>query len=278
VPKLAQRFAYLLVCVAAYSTGCGATARITDPAASDKQYLLAADYFAKNMVEPATEELLKALQLNPDNPDAHNLLGLISLRKASDVEELATRDQCLKGEELQLEKQEMDGHFKKAEEEFKKAVKLKPNFSDALNNLAVVVLHFGRYDEAIQLEQKALSNIVYREPYYAEGNLGLAYLSKNDFARAAKTLRQAIFEQPGFCVGRYRLAKVYYEEKEYDRAAEELDKVTGDKACPIQEAYLLAGMTALRRQDRQHATEMFQRCTRLAPKSCIAAECTLAAN
>lgn len=257
---------------------CGPTSRVIDASGSEKQYLLAADYFAKNMVQPATAELQKALELNPENPDAHNLLGLISLRKASEVEELAVRLQCLKGEEMTLEKQEMDAHFKKADEEFRKAVSLKKDFSEALNNLAVVAMHFGRYDEAISLEEKALSNIIYREPYYAEGNLGLAYLSKNDLARAAKTLRQAVFEQPAFCVGRFRLAKVYYEQKEYEHAQEELDRVTGDKACPIQEAFHLAGMVALRREDRSRASDMFQRCTQLAPKSCLARECALAGN
>ncbi len=246
--------------------------------ASEKQYLLGADYFNKGLMGPALEELLKAVELNPENPDAHNLLGLLFLRKAADAEELSTRTQCLKGEELHLEKQEMDMHFKKAEEQFRKAIELKPNFSEALNNLAVVAIHFGRYDEAVQSEEKALQNIIYREPFAAEGNLGLAYLSKNDLARAAKTLRQALFEQPQFCVGRYRLAKVYYEQKEYDHAAEELDKVTNEKACPIQEAFHLAGLVSIRRQDRARAAEMFQRCVALAPKSCLARECTLAAN
>jgi Tfp pilus assembly protein PilF len=272
---LPQRLVYLLFLTA---VGCGPTARVIDPAASEKQYLLAADYFQKNMVAPATEEVLRAIDLDPNNAEAHYLMGLISLRKANETEELAIRMQCLKGEELKLEKQEMDSHFKKAEDEFEKAIKIKTNYSDALNSLAVVAMHFGRYDEAIQLEEKALANIIYREPYYAEGNLGLAYLSKNDFARAAKTLRQAVFEQPAFCVGRFRLAKVYYEEKEYEHAAEELEKVTGDKACPIQEAYHLAGLVALHRQDRPHAAEMFQRCTQLAPKSCLARECAMASN
>jgi type IV pilus assembly protein PilF len=255
---------------------CAGPQTRVDPEASDKRFLLGADYFQKGLVGPALEELLKAVELNPQNPDAHNLLGLVFLRKGADSEELSVRAQCLKGEELRLEKQEMDGHFVKAEEQFKEAVRLKPNFSEALNNLAVVAIHFGRFDEAIEHEEKALSNIVYREPYAAEGNLGLAYLSKNDFARASKALRQALFDQPAFCVGRYRLAKVYYEEKEYERAAEELEKVTGDKACPIQEAYHLAGMVSLRREDRAHAQDLFARCVALAPKSCLARECTLA--
>jgi Tfp pilus assembly protein PilF len=257
-------------------SGCGPAMKQMDPEASEKRYLLGADYFQKGLVAPALEELLKSVELNPRNPDAHNLLGLIFLRKAAESEELSVRAQCLKGDELRLEKDTMDGQFKKAEEQFKTAVEIKPNFSEALNNLAVVAIHFGRYDEAISLDEKALSNIVYREPFAAQGNLGLAYLNKSDLARAGQALRQALFEQPAFCVGRYRLAKVYYEEKEYERAGDELEKVTGDKACPIQEAYQLAGMVALRRQDRGKAAQMFERCVQLAPKSCVARECTLA--
>ncbi len=256
--------------------GCGPAQTRVDPDASEKRYLLGADYFNKGLVQPALAELLKAVELNPNNPDAHNLLGLVFLRRGAEAEELSSRNQCLKGEELRLEKQEMDAQFGKAQGEFEKAIHLKDDFSEARNNLAVVMIHFGRYDEAVDLEQKALSNIVYREPFAAQGNLGQAYLGKKDYARAAQALRQAVFEQPGFCVGRYRLAKVYYATGEWDRAGEELDKVTGDKACPIQEAFQLGGLVALRRGDRDKAGQMFDRCVALAPKSCLASECKLA--
>jgi len=258
------------------TAGCPGTVR-TNPDASDKRFLLGADYFSKGLIAPAFEELLKAVELNPQNADAHNLLGLVYLRKAADAEELATRAQCLKGESLKLEKDDMDTQFRKAEEEFKKAVALRDNFSEALNNLAVVALHFNRPDEAIAAGEKALANIVYREPFVAHGNLGQAYLVKRDFARAAKSLRQALFDQPKFCVGRYRLAKVYYEQQEYERAAEELKEVTSDKACPIQEAFHLAGLVALRRGERESAAELFRRCMALAPKSCVARECAAGA-
>lgn len=257
-------------------SGCGPAATRVDPDASQKEFLLGADYFNKGLVEPAVEELLKAVKLDPNNPDAHNLLGLVWLRKGAEAEELSTRNQCLKGESLALEKQEADTQFKKAETELRKAIALKQDFSDARNNLAVVMLHFGRYDEAVQLEEKALANIVYREPFAAQGNLGQAYLEKGDYVRAAKALRQALFEQPKFCVGRYRLAKVYYEQQDWDHAAEEIEQVTSDKACPIQEAFQLAGLVALRRQQRDKAQAMFARCVDLAPRSCLASECKLA--
>jgi type IV pilus assembly protein PilF len=276
VLKLARRLRHAVLVVVLGAAACATTQIRNDPEASEKRTLLGADYFSKGLIGPALEELLKAVELNRDNAEAQHLLGLIFLRKGVEAEEMSIRAQCLKGDELRLEAQDMNGHFKKAEEHFREAVRIKPTYSEALNSLAVVAIHFGRNDEAIKFEERALANIIYREPYIAQGNLGLAYLNMNKLPEAAKALRQALFEQPQFCVGRYRLAKIYYEQKEWDQAADELDKVTGEKQCPIQEAYHLAGLVALRRQDRGRAHEMFQKCVSLAPKSCIAKECTLA--
>ena len=251
-----------------------------DAEGSDKRYQLGVDYFSKGMVAPALEELLKAVELNPKNAEARNALGLVFLRKAAEKEELSSRAECLKGEEAKLERDAVDSQFRRAEAEFKQAIELRKDFSEAFNNQAVVELHFGHNEEAVALAERALSNIIYREPYAAHGNLGLAYLNrhtKHDLTLSAQALRQALFEQPQFCVGRYRLAKVYYEQGEFAAAGAELDRVISDKFCPIQEAYHLAGLVALRRlpPDRELAAKLFTQCVALAPKSCLAQECKL---
>lgn len=256
------------------ATGCGPAHVKVDAEASEKRYLLAADYFNKNLIPPAMEEAVKAVGLNPENADAHNLLGILYLRKAVEGEELATRSQCLRGAELILEKQNSDKEFKKAEKEFNEAVRLRPDFSEAHNNIAVVAQHFGRFDEALTSAEKALTNITYREPWAANGNLGLAYIAKGDLDRAAVALRKALFDQPKFCVGHFRLAQVYKQQGELDRAREELDLVFAEKTCPIQEAYQLGGLIALKLGDRDRARELFQRCVDLAPRSCLARQCT----
>jgi Tfp pilus assembly protein PilF len=252
-----------------------ATTRI-DPEASEKRYLLGADYFEKRMFRPALEELLKAIELNPQNQDAHYLLGLLSLEQASESESMIERLSCVSGDEARLERQEIDERFKKAEEEFRKAIAAKPDFSEAWNSLAVVALHFQRWDEAISSTEKALSNALYRQPWAAQGNLAWAYYQKKEYLRAAKELRTALFANPQFCVGRYRLARVYSDQGDLEQAWEHLEKVTSDRACPIQEAYLLAGMVALRRGDRGRAEGIFRRCVELAPKSCLAKQCRIA--
>jgi Tfp pilus assembly protein PilF len=246
-----------------------------DVEASEKRYLLGADLYGKGMIAPALEELLRAIKLNPDNAEAHNLLGIVYLRKGVETEDLSTRNQCLRGESLALEKKDSDEQFQKADKEFREAVRVKPDFSDAHNNIAVIAQHFGKYDEAIASAERALTNITYREPWAAQGNLGQAYLAKGDLVRAAAALRKAIFDQPKFCVGHYRLAQVYKQMGELDHAKEELDVVFADKACPIQEAYHLGGLISLKLNDRARARELLQRCTDLAPRSCLAKECSL---
>jgi Tfp pilus assembly protein PilF len=260
-------------------SSCWTTPHARSPAdidASDKRYALGADYYGKGLVEPAMEELQKSLELNPNNADAHNLVGIIHLRKAEEIEELSTRNQCLRGEELSFEKQGEDAEFVKADKEFRAAIKERPDFSDAYNNLSVVAQHFGKYDEAIAAADKALANIIYREPWTAQANLGQAYLSKGDYVRAAAALRKAVFDQPKFCVGHYRLAQVYKQQGEFDRAREELEIIFADKGCTtIQEAYHLGGVVALKLNDRERARTLLQRCIELAPKACLARECSL---
>ncbi len=255
--------------------GCGAAQHV-DPAASEKVYQLGAQLFQQGQLRPAIEELLKATKLNPENADAFYLLAVISLQEASEAEDMMQAEACLQGQDLQLMKQETEEHFKEAEERFTRALRLRADFSDAQNGLAVVALHFQRWDQAVEWSVRALSSPLYQSPWMAQGNLGLAYLNKRDFPRAAKELREAVFANPQFCVGRYRLAKVYYEIGNLDGAAEELEKVAADPKCGIQEAWHLLGLVSLKRGDRPRAQVAFQTCVALRPRSCIAKECRIA--
>jgi predicted negative regulator of RcsB-dependent stress response len=86
-------------------------------------------------------------------------------------------------------------------------------------------------------------------------------------------LHEAVARAPGFCVGRYRLAKVYVDRGQYDEAADEIDAVVGNVACPIQEAFLLAGLVHQHRGDSAGAHALFDRCVSAASRACLAAEC-----
>ena len=46
-----------------------------------------------------------------------------------------------------------------------------------------------------------------------------------------------------------------------------------DKACPIQEAFELLGLTLLKLRDPEQARSQFEKCNTLNPRSCVSEEC-----
>jgi tetratricopeptide (TPR) repeat protein len=180
---------------------------------------------------------------------------------------------CLKGESAALVRKDAVAKFREARDRFRTAVRVQEDFSEAWNNLAVAAMHLEDWDGAIESAQNALRNVTYARPEVARANLGWAYYHKKKMVEAWKELNEAVTRSPGFCVGRYRLAKVYVERAEIDRAAEEVEAVVRNERCPIQEAYLLGGLLHERKKERDQARALFERCVSMAPRSCLAIEC-----
>jgi tetratricopeptide (TPR) repeat protein len=201
------------------------------------------------------------------------MLGIIALRQGHDYLMQVETAACLQGRDAVVVREDASRKFREAEDAIRKAVALRPEFSNAWNNLSVAALQLHEWDEAITAAQNALKDATYSEPEVARANLGWAYYQKKDLLPAWKELHEAVSRSPGFCVGHYRLAKVHLERGEIDSAAEEADAVVTDKKCPIQEAYLLAGLVHERRKEREQARTLFEGCATLAPRSCLAEEC-----
>lgn len=256
---------------------CNHTQTKTDTKLSRTHFMMGEDYLKKKMPDSAKRELVRAIELDPENREAQMLLGVIFFLEGLQKANLVDREQCLKGLAAEEQRKVANDDFRRAEEYLKTAVGLsekeKRIESEGLNYLANVALHFKRYDESISLCKKALDNILYSARQFALGTLGWAYYGKGDRVGAARELRQAIFHEPKFCVGRYRLAKVYYDDKSYDKVIEELQKVTEDKSCPIQEAHQLLGLAYLKARQPDQARQQFDQCVKLNPKSCISEEC-----
>ena len=266
--------AQALVALAFVIWGLGCVARSKkDTEQSQIRFQLAADYFRGQRVEAALEELHKALEMDPENADAYNLLGLVSLAQGADYLRQVETAGCLAGADAESVRRDAAGKFREAERYLTKATALRPAFSDAWNNLAVAALNLESYDEAIAASENALKDVSYASPELARANLGWAYLHKKNLNAAWKALHEATAHAAGFCVGQYRLAKVYVERGQYDAAADEIDAVTANARCPIQEAYLLAGLVHQHRGDAAGARGLFERCMTLAPRACVAGEC-----
>ena len=255
------------------AAGCASPGVTRNTEQSHIRYELAADDFRVQRTEAALEELRKALALDPENADAYNLLGLVALSQGAEYVRQAETSGCLRRADSESLHRDASTKFKQAEENLRKATTLRPNFPDAWNNLSVAALQLESYDEAIAAAENALKDATYPSPELARANLGWAQFHKKDLNAAWKALHEAIARAPGFCVGRYRLAKVYVERGQYDEAAEEIDAVTANPACPIQEAFLLGGLVHQHRRDTAGARALFSRCEAMAPRACLAAQC-----
>jgi type IV pilus assembly protein PilF len=252
--------------------GCASRPR-RDPDQSTALYDLGWKFYEGRRVEAAIEQFNNALKADPDNADAYFMLGTIALNQGHDYVEQAETADCLHGRDAELVRQDASRKFRDAEQSFRHAVDLRPSFAMAWNNLAVAELQLQEWDAAIAATEEALKDPSYASPEVARANLGWAYFQKREGQRAWKELHEAVARAPGFCVARYRLAKVYVERGDMEQAAENVDAVVNDSGCPIQEAFLLGGLVHQRRKEVVRARALFGRCADMAPRSCVAAEC-----
>jgi type IV pilus assembly protein PilF len=264
----------MATCLAVLSAPGCATRTKRDPDQSQVRYQLAVGYFQNHREEAAVEELQKAVEADPQNGEAYNMLGLIALKQAYDYEAQAETSSCLKGSDEQMVRAEENKKLREARAHFRKAVEMRPSFPEAWNSLSAVALLLQAWDEAVVDAENALKDATYGAPVFARANLGWAYFHKKDLQSAWKELHEAVSRAPSFCVGRYRLAKVYLERGEVDQAAEAIEPLLADsKRCPIQEAFLLAGLLSQRRKNSERAHDLFRACADMSPRSCVADEC-----
>ncbi|MCF8083342.1 MAG: tetratricopeptide repeat protein [Deltaproteobacteria bacterium] len=121
-------------------------------------------------------KLLQAAKLDPDNPEINHQIAVI-LRNLGDYP-------------LSLQY-------------FQRALKLRPRFPEAQNNLGTLYLVMQKWDKAIACFRKAAEDLEYRTPQYAYNNLGIAYFNQREYDKAVESYQKALKSAP-----RYRLCYI----------------------------------------------------------------------
>lgn len=144
--------------------------------------------------------LLKADELDPQNPVILSSLGQVYFMR---------------------EKYDL------AEKSFKKAVSLQPQYTDAHNNLARVLIEQNKFNEAEKELKTVLSDLTYPAADRAYINLGLLKYNKKEFSLAEDSFKKALKAKPDDCIASSYYGQSIFEQKEYPRAAEALDRAIG---------------------------------------------------
>lgn len=144
----------------------------------------------------------KSVQLNPNNKDSRYALGHVYA---------------------------LQGKLSLAEEEFRAAIKIDDNFSEAHTYLGQILAGQDRWDEAIKSYRQALVNPLYSTPDLARFHLGRALAQQGDFQASMEVLEDAVTVSPPSvppAMTHLELGRVYYKMGYTARAREALKKVT----------------------------------------------------
>ena len=186
------------VVVLSIVAGCAGTRTEDRIKQATAHYQLGVSYLNDNNIQPAYVEFQKALEFNPNDKEALNALGLINLLKFED--------------------------FPKAIDYFTRALKADGNYSEAMNNLGVAYEKSGKFREAIDAYQRALSSPVYRNAEKAFNNLGRAYYRMKKYAEAIDAYKESLRRFSDFHPPYYGLALSYNATGKYDSASTSLKR------------------------------------------------------
>lgn len=193
----------------------------------------------ENNITSALVEFTAAEKIDPDNHELQNYLGIVYFRKNKlDV----------------------------SEKKYLRAIALKPDYSDARNNLAVTYLEMKRWEDAIYQLKLVTEDIFYQNQEAAGINLALAYFGKGDFNQALTTLRPLAAAYPLDPRIRYNIGRVYYANDRIDLAIIEFRKAIELYPDYLQ-AYYSLGQATMKQGDKKTAATAFREVVRIAPDS-----------
>lgn len=180
----------------------------------------------------ALSALLKAQELDPENPVILNNLGQVYfLRERYDL----------------------------AEKQFRKALALQPQYTDARNNLSRVLIEVKKYAEAEKEVQTVLADLTYGSADRAYINLGLAKFSQKQFPEAEQAFAKALHLKNDDCISSNYLGRSIFEETDYSRATEALDRAIGFcQKILFDEPHYFSALAYYRLGDKSKATARFE--------------------
>jgi len=261
---------YVLVLAIA---SCGIVHDERDAGKSATRLELAKDFLRKHQLEAAEAECNRAIALNTHNDEAYLVRGLVALTRATDTKRTMEIDGCLTGVDAEATQRDLDVDLAKADADFAIAAKTL-DYGEAWADRGLVHNLQEDYASAVELLRHALENPMrMMSPPLARAHLGWALFHQQKYVDAAKELRQALQFQPNMCVATYRLGRVYFARKEWEKAAELFSGVSDDPACGSQEASYYLMKTRMQQGLADDAKRARDACLKISPKSCIAAQC-----
>ena len=171
----------------------------------------------------------KAIEFEPGNPVSYTELGRVYATMADLLSpSLQSKDEKTKTDAEAKIKEDLT----KAEEQFNKAIEIKPDYAPAHFELALVYGRQGKVKEAISKLETIKVDLP--NDIGVAFQLGLLYAQNKELDKAAAELERAIKLVPNFANARWYLAAIYEEQGKKNLAVAQLEEIL--KTNPDNEA------------------------------------------
>jgi type IV pilus assembly protein PilF len=207
--------------------GCATTQPVDGKKKADAKHQLGNSLLYEKNYQGAVTELTEAAELDPENANIQNSLGL-----------------AYQGLRLP----------ERAIPHYQKAIQLKPDAPEFENNLGTAYAAAKQWDMAIQCFQRAADNYLYRTRHIAYDNLGSAYHNKGDYRRAIENFKKSVEYSKDYAPAYINMGISCEALKEWDNAIAAYKKaaeIEPDSALP----HLRMGDLYLRLNHQEAAVE-----------------------
>jgi tetratricopeptide (TPR) repeat protein len=225
--------------------------------------------FQAGKLQQAEQICQQVLALDPDNENAHNVLGIIAFQTedfAKAVEHLARTAAINPRQPAYFNNlgnaYKKLGRLDEAVASYNKALALKPDYAEAFNNLGVSQKELGNLEDAVASYEQALRF----RPNYADAyfNLGNALQAQNELDRAIDSYKQALNINPNNAETLYSLGNALHAKDRYDNAIAVYKLALRVKPDYV-DAFVKMGNAELRLGNLDTATDLYDKALGLAP-------------
>lgn len=205
----------LVIAILAVLTGCqstqnlnGSSTQSSIPANADRSQLaqirtaLAGQYISERKLDDAKQQLEIALKADGRYAPAYDMMGNLLSEEGSQI------------------------NLAKADEYFKRALSIDPNFTQARNNYGVYLSKMGRHKEAIEQFNIAGSTLGYMGRASSLENLGLTYLKIGDETSAENAFNRVLEIDANSLVAKTELIDILINKNRTLNAKEYYDDLT----------------------------------------------------
>jgi type IV pilus assembly protein PilF len=198
-------------------------------------------YLAQGQYPQAINELTKAEQLDPKDPKILNNLGLAYFVR---------------------------GKTKLAETKFHAAIVQDPNFSEAKNNLARVLIDEAHYSEATRLLREVEGDLTYPYPEKTLSNLGMAFFAQGQYKAAEDYLSRSLHIRRESCATASFYGRTLLEMKRIAQSAEALDQaIEFCRASHFEEPIYFSAMSYFSLGDKEKSRARLEELLKNYPQS-----------